>query len=55
MRPTPLRWFACCLLLLASFFAISFRLLGSQIQTDPDLTAHEWGRLPRSRAVKAKR
>jgi hypothetical protein len=43
MRSTPLRWSACGLLLFALFFAISFRLLGRQTQTDPDLNAHEWG------------
>jgi hypothetical protein len=43
MRSTPLRWSAYVLLFFALLFAISFRLLGKQTQTDPDLTAHEWG------------
>jgi hypothetical protein len=43
MRSTPLRWSAYILLFFVLLFAISFRLLGKQTQTDPDLTAHEWG------------
>jgi hypothetical protein len=43
MRSIPLRWLASVLLFFALSFAISFRLLGRQIRTDPDLTAHEWG------------
>jgi hypothetical protein len=43
MRAKLFRRLACIFLVFAFCFAITFRLLGKQTQTDPELTAHEWG------------